>query len=367
VIGNVEGGNLNTAGQISATGNVTGNFFIGNGSQLTGVSGGNSFSPIVVSGQSNVTANSSATALSYVAGYGVLLNTDNTAKSITYALDPFFTGGSFGAVTESVTSTTDLGLITDATTVNYDLGTVVSTAVDFTSVSSNIIPSANITYDLGNATNQWRDLYLSGNTIYLGTSTISANASGIQFNGPGNAVGNITGNFIFGTIGTAAQTGITSVGTLSSLSVSGNVQGGNLRTDGLISATGSITGASVVGGIMTGSSVSVTGAVSGASVVGGIMTGTSVSVTGNATGGNVLTGGVVSATGNITGNYILGNGSQLTGISAGTSNTPITITTTTISANYTIATGQNGLSVGPMNTANGVQVTVANGQRWIIL
>jgi hypothetical protein len=55
------------------------------------------------------------------------------------------------------------------------------------------------------------------------------------------AAGNVSGTNLTGTITTAAQTNITSVGTLGSLSVTGNVQGGNLRTAGLISATGSIT------------------------------------------------------------------------------------------------------------------------------
>jgi hypothetical protein len=41
---------------------------------------------------------------------------------------------------------------------------------------------------------------------------------------------------------TAAQPNITSVGTLSSVSVTGNVNGGNLRTAGSISATANITG-----------------------------------------------------------------------------------------------------------------------------
>jgi hypothetical protein len=72
-----------------------------------------------------------------------------------------------------------------------------------------------------------------------------------------------------------------------------------------------------VGGVITGSSTSVTGTTTAASVVGGVMTGTSVSASGNVTGGNIHTVGVVSATGNITGNYFFGNGSQLTGISAG--------------------------------------------------
>jgi hypothetical protein len=52
---------------------------------------------------------------------------------------------------------------------------------------------------------------------------------------------------------------------------------------------------------------------------------TSLSVSGNTQSGNLLTAGVVSATGNITGNYFIGNGSALTGISAspGGSNTQI--------------------------------------------
>jgi hypothetical protein len=50
------------------------------------------------------------------------------------------------------------------------------------------------------------------------------------------------------------------------------------------------------------------------SAVGAIQTGS------NITGGNVLTGGLISATGNITGNYFIGNGSQLTGITANTGN-----------------------------------------------
>jgi len=43
----------------------------------------------------------------------------------------------------------------------------------------------------------------------------------------------------------------------------------------------------------------------------------SISVSGNITGGNLLNSGLISATGNITGNYIFGNGSQLTGVDAG--------------------------------------------------
>jgi hypothetical protein len=43
----------------------------------------------------------------------------------------------------------------------------------------NIIPSANVTYSLGNVTHKWKDLYLSGSTLYLGNSTISSTGGGI--------------------------------------------------------------------------------------------------------------------------------------------------------------------------------------------
>lgn len=39
----------------------------------------------------------------------------------------------------------------------------------------------------------------------------------------------------------------------------------------------------------------------------------------------------------------------------------------TVSSNYTLGTGKNGMSVGPVTVNSGVSVTVPSGQRWIIL
>jgi hypothetical protein len=55
VTGNVTGGNLRTAGVITATGNITGNYFIGNGSQLAGID-----TSQIQNGNSNVRIASSA-------------------------------------------------------------------------------------------------------------------------------------------------------------------------------------------------------------------------------------------------------------------------------------------------------------------
>jgi hypothetical protein len=45
------------------------------------------------------------------------------------------------------------------------------------SVAGNVLPMANVTYDLGSASMRWRDLYLSGNTVYLGNTVVSSDDS----------------------------------------------------------------------------------------------------------------------------------------------------------------------------------------------
>lgn len=45
----------------------------------------------------------------------------------------------------------------------------------------------------------------------------------------------------------------------------------------------------------------------------------------------------------------------------------IVVNNTTVSQDYTIASGQNGFSVGPMNIASGITVTISPGQRWVVL
>ena len=46
---------------------------------------------------------------------------------------------------------------------------------------------------------------------------------------------------------------------------------------------------------------------------------------------------------------------------------PITQNATSVSTNQTIASGSNGLSVGPMTINTGVSVTIATGSKWVIL
>jgi len=130
VTGNVTGGNIVTVGTVSAVGNITaniGSYFIGNGSQLTGISA-NAFSTITVTAQSNVVANNTGI-VNFASGTGVAITTDPTTGTVTFAATSttsiFQTGGTMGLVTEPAAVFQDLGLITDLWTTAYDLGLLI--------------------------------------------------------------------------------------------------------------------------------------------------------------------------------------------------------------------------------------------------
>ena len=53
-----------------------------------------------------------------------------------------------------------------------------SGAVDLSAVDQNIVPDANNTRDLGSASKKWKDLYLSGGSLILGTTTLAVNETG---------------------------------------------------------------------------------------------------------------------------------------------------------------------------------------------
>jgi hypothetical protein len=125
--------------------------------------------------------------------------------------------------------------------------------------------------------------------------------------------------------------------TVTGISLTGNVTGGNFITAGLVTATGNVTG----GNLITGGIVSATGNIIGGNVNASqlSLTGNVISalnVTGNITGGNVRSVGIVTAAGNVTGGNVITNGALVTPGSTINSN----ITTT---GNITI-TGTGGVS-----------------------
>ena len=53
-----------------------------------------------------------------------------------------------------------------------------NSAVDLTSIGSNLLPTTTTTFDIGSSSKRWKDLYLSGNTIDLAGATISSDGTG---------------------------------------------------------------------------------------------------------------------------------------------------------------------------------------------
>ena len=239
----------------------------------------------------------------------------------------------------------DARIFTTTTTVtgisNAGLTAVVETlSTADVEITGNLIPASNVTYDLGSTTRFWNDLYLAGNTIYLGTlqlkdngsntfavytsdgvteaniavgnidvTSIQSGTSTIGIAAPNGNVfitvggntslvvtstganvagyvtatgnisgGNLSGTNIVGTLTTAAQTNITSVGTLGALSVTGNISGGNLS------------GTNIVGTLTTAAQTNITS----------VGTLGALSVTGNISGGNLVINNNAVITGNLT-------------------------------------------------------------------
>lgn len=81
------------------------------------------------------------------------------------------------------------------------------------------------------------------------------------------------------------------------------------------------------------------------------------------TGAELRSGGIYSVIYNGT-SWVLAGGGGGGGAEAGG---VIYENSTTINANYTITSGKNGMSVGPITLANGVSVTIPTGSRWVIL
>ena len=120
--------------------------------------------------------------------------------------------------------------------------------------TGNLLPSANITYDLGSPTRRWKDLYLANNTIYLGNSTISGANGDITLTNAGGGELIVAGNATVSTLEngnsnisinansniTISVTGTSNVAVFSSntFNLAGNVVATGVKTDNYYYANG---------------------------------------------------------------------------------------------------------------------------------
>jgi hypothetical protein len=323
----------------------------------------------------SLTANSNGTSLTYTnspnaiatstsAGSGAA-NAGGSVNSIQFndsgvlngSANFTITGGNTVSLSGSFSATTITGPLTTAAQPNVTSVGTLSGLV----VAGNITPSANITYNLGNNTNRFNDLYLANSTIYLGSQTIGANITSVSISGQlvANIVGNISGNATTaGTVTTAAQPNITSVGTLTSLSSSGNITGANITGTHYGAATGltSIPGANVSGAV---SFATTANAVAGANVSGAV----SFATTANAVAGANVSGAVSFAT---TANAVAGanvSGTVSSATTAGTVTTAaqpnITSVGTLTSVSVTGNSTTGGIKTDNYYYANGVSISFA--------
>jgi len=445
VSGNANIGNVNT-GIVSASGNlsaananlgnaVTANFFIGNGSGLSSLTGANvtgtvanathasTANTVVDATQSNITTVGTLTNLS-ISGNANVGNNVNVAGNAVITGNLVVGGNTVYINVETIRvedPIIELGggpngdpLTSDdgkdrGTLLHYYAGAPIDAFMGWDESNGEFALGSNVTVINEVVTfNTFGNLRLNGliaNTSNFSGNIIAANANlgnavnANFFIGSGNNLSNIQAASITGTIANAnyaayagnitvnAQPNITSVGILTSLSVTGNVTTGNVNT-GIVSASGNIVavnanlGNAVTANYFIGSgnnlsnlqvgnitglgniaTLNIDGNASNILYGNGVFASApvtygnsnvatflanfgsnTISTTGNVTAGNLNTSGVVSASGNVTGNFILGNGFYLTGIAAGGSSISNGNSNVSVSANSNVTVSVGGTS-----------------------
>ena len=267
-----------------------------------------------------------------------------TANTITATLSGSATSaGTAATVTGNTQSAiAQVGtLISLTVTGNVASGNVSGTKGTFTNIAGNIITAAqtNIT-SVGTLTG----LTLSG--TLTGTAVNAA------------TIGN-TGASLTGTLLTNAQPNITSVGTLGSLSVTGNVTAGNVNVGSMVLANNAIYSSATASDITIGQTSATANVVFNRTTVHNkdVTVNGNVSVTGNVTAGNVN----AAVTGNVT-----GTASRATSLTAATSILAgnLSITPSAIGKN---TTSTQTFTLTGLTTSHKVVITSANDMAYGII
>ena len=284
---------------LSVVGNITGNYILGNGALLTGITASGSGAtgpqgPAGNIGATGLTGPQGPTGPSGGGGSSNVINVSPATTSLSAAHYPVFV---------------------------QNVGTDTTPLVDNDFVTGFRYVPQSSTLELGelSATGNVSGSYFVGNgSLLTGIIGGAGNTGATGLTGPQGPIG-LTGATGAGSSNAALLTGntlssnvtissLTSVGTLTSLSTTGNVTAGNI--------IGNIVGSGAGTPTITSTGNLVLSAVGAVQVI-----------------GNLTANNTISATGNITGNYFIGNGSLLTGISG---------------AGTVGATGATGPSGGPI-------------------
>ena len=336
---------LNSATQVASFGgNVSGSYFIGNGSALTGITA--SAGAAITNGTSNVTvvANSNVT----VGITGTTVATfASTGEYVTGLISATgnITGGNLNAAGLSLSSNVVSALVSAAnitTTANISGGFILGNGSQLTGISVsttrifNGTSEANIGTSGGNA-----------NITIGGTSNVAVfTTAGLNITGVMSASGNvIAGNLNAAGLSLSSNV-VSALNSTSNITTTANITGGNIVTSG---ASGNITGANVI----SATTLSAT-----ANIIGGNLNAAGLSLSSNVVSA-LVSAANITTTANIAANYFIGNGSQLTGIASGSSTK---ISNGTSEANIGTASGNANITIGGVSnvavfTTTGLNVT----------
>ena len=293
---------VTTSTTISAAGNITAPYFIGNGSQLTGITttygNANVAANLAAFGSNPISTTGNVTA-GYFVGNGSLLS-NITAANVTGNVA---TANSAVFLKASTNAAVNMSIDAGNFQINLPGGSIINYGGDG---DPNTIGSINLIGAQANLANTYAQLTFVNQANFFANPL---NAMRVSNAGP----------FMFydglSSFGGAKTLSLNSAGlsTNAAFSATGNVTGGNILTGGIVSATGNVLGGNL---IVTGNIID-TGALT-------ISTGSNgnIALTPNGTG-QVTASSAISATGNITGNYFIGNGSALTGITATSANSAV--------------------------------------------
>ena len=236
IAGNVDSGNLRTAGVVDATGNVTGGNVLGAGGVFTYVSGdGANLTNISVStgsyienGTSNARLDASGPFRVSVGGTANILQVNNSGTAVAVTGSMSVSGGIDNNI--NFNSTTNLGPESNVTITGGVTGAFLKTD-----------GSGSLSWDTGTVQpTQGTDTQIIFNDSgdYAGNTGFTYNKTTGNLNAPGSiiAAGGVEAGILGGSLTTTAQPNISSVGTLTSLILSGIL---NTNSD-IITNAGSI-------------------------------------------------------------------------------------------------------------------------------
>ncbi len=282
---------LAVPGSITAVGNVTGNYILGNGSLLTGiVTSANS----IVNGNSNVVVDANSNVRISITGQANIVDVGVATVTVTKDLEVTgnfvvtngnivksgtgryignasglsqIPGANVTGTVANATYATNAGTVTTAAQPNItSVGTLTSLGVSGNITAPNIVANTGIFSGNGSGLSAITAANIIGT---VGNANYALNAG--NANSAANATHAVTAN----TVVNASQPNITSVGTLTSLAVTGNISAGNVSAT---TFTGTLSGAATTAGTVT------TNAQPNITSVGTL---TSLAVTGNISAGNV--------------------------------------------------------------------------------